>query len=174
LVAAQGELEKVEELVRDTTREIRHMIFILRPVPQEAFELTAELEILAEKMDELFNLEIDLGINNDLVNQMPLIHQRVIFAIVEEAVDSTRKRNGSNSLAVRMDRFDQQVLELEIEALGEITPESEQPFQGQEFDNIQKFCGLIRGSVRVEGDGTRMQVLFPFVEPASERTPPRS
>jgi two-component system sensor histidine kinase DegS len=171
--AVQDELEKVEDLVRDSTREIRHMIFILRPFPKDEFELVAALDMLAEKMAELFGLEIDLAVNDDLVNHMPLIHQRVIYAIVEEAVDNARKQNGT-SIVVRLERLDQQVLELEIEALEEITPENERPFQRQEFDNIQKYCGLIKASVKVEGDGTRIQVLLPVFENTNDGSPSRS
>ncbi len=174
LHAAQVELEKVEDLVRDTAREIRHVIFILRPITPNRLELSKEFKLLVEKMYELFKLEIDLSISEDLVNQLPLIDQRIIYSLVEEAIDSARKRNGTNSLAVVLNRFDQQVILLEIKDQGENTAQGEPPFQGQELKSIQKFGGLIGGSVKVEGNGTRMQILFPFSETADERDLPGS
>ena len=145
-VAARYEFEKVEDLVRDTTREIRHMIFILRPIPQDEFALAAALELLAEKMAGLFDLEIDLDLNDDLVNRMPSIHQRVVYAIVEEAIDSARKHNETEGLAVLLDSIDEQVLKLEVKALGEHALEKKQPFQAQELESIRKYCGLFKAT----------------------------
>ncbi len=163
-VVAQRELEKVEDLVRDTTREIRHMIFMLRSIQVDSLELTTALQILVEKMGELFELEIDLSISDDLVNQLPVMDQRVIYAIVEEAIDSARKRNGSKRLAVRLDKLERQVARLEIENSWDISSQAEQPFQGQELESIQKFSELINGSVKIESNGNRMQILFPLSE----------
>ena len=170
--AAERELEKVEDLTRETTREIRHMIFILRPMEMESLGLTAALKSMAGKMDELFNLEIELIINGDLVEHLPMSDQQVIYSMVEEAIDSARKRNGAKHVLVRLDRIDGQVVQLEIEEASKSATRAESPFQGQELESIQKFAGLINGSVRVENEGMLVRILFPFTQTAEEVTSP--
>jgi len=170
--AAGRELEKVEDLARETTREIRHMIYILRPMEMESKRLTAVLESMAGKMDELFNLEIELIINEELVDHLPMSDQQVIYSMVEEAIDSVRKRNGANHVLVRLDRIDGQVVQLEIEDARKISTRAERPFQGQELESIQKFAGLISGSVKVENEGMLLRILFPFAQTAEEVTSP--
>ncbi len=170
--AAEKELEKVEDLTRETAREIRHMIFVLRPVEMESQGLTEALDGMAGKMDELFNLEIELIINGDLVEHLPLNDQQVIYSTVEEAIDSARKRNGAKHVSVRLDRIDGQVVQLEIEDMSKRAARAERPFQGQELGSIQKFAELISGSVSLENEGMLVRILFPFTQTAEEVTSP--
>jgi two-component system sensor histidine kinase DegS len=161
-IAAQEELEKVEDLARDTTREIRNLIFTLRPVPDGETGLTESLELLVKKMDELFSLAIQLEVDENMVSQLTRIDQRIIYAMFEEAVESARKRNGSTSLTLRLNKIDQQVAQLEIEDCIDASKGMEYPFQAAEMDSIQQFCDLINGSVRIINEGTTIQVFFPY------------
>jgi two-component system sensor histidine kinase DegS len=170
--AAEKELEKIEDLARESTREIRHMIFILRPMEMESQGLTAALEAMAGKMDTLFNQEIELIINENLVEHLTPNDQQVIYSMVEEAIDSVRKQNGARHVLVRLDRIDNQVVQLEIEDASKRAPREENPFQGQELESIQKFAGLIRGSVSVVNEGMLVRVLFPVTQTDEEGTSP--
>jgi two-component system sensor histidine kinase DegS len=162
--AAQEELEKVEELARDTTREIRHLIFILRPIPPDSFELIKSFELLTEKLQELFNLQIELKIDENILTQLPMIDQRIIYTLVEETIDSARKRNGCSRLVVRLERFEKQAALLEIEDGGYSSKQIEYPFQVSELETIQEISELIDASIRVLDGGTKIQILFPFPE----------
>jgi signal transduction histidine kinase len=170
--AAGRELEKVEDLARESAREIRHMIFVVRPIGMESQGLTGAIKSMAEKMDELFKLEIELIIPGDLVEQLSINDQQVIYYIVEEAIDSVRKRNEARHVLVRLDRIDNQVVQLEIEDASKRATREENPFQGQELESIQKFGGLIRGSVSVLNEGMLVRILFPFTQAAKEGTSP--
>ena len=57
---ALEELWKVEELARRTTKEIRHMLFTLRPLVLETQGLVAALQQLVEKMRETHNLNVGI------------------------------------------------------------------------------------------------------------------
>ncbi len=170
--AAERELEKVEDLTRETAREIRHMIFVLRPMEMDSQGLIEALDAMAGKMDELFNLEIELIINGDLVEHLPLNDQQVIYSTVEEAIDSARKRNGAKHVSVHLDRIDGQVVQLEIEDTGKRSARAERPFQGQELGSIQKFAELISGSVSLENEGMLVRILFPSTQTSEEVTYP--
>lgn len=168
--AAEGELEKVEDLARETAREIRHMIFVLRPMEMESQGLTEALDAMSGKMDEFFNLEIELIIDGDLVEHLPLNDQQVIYSMVEEALDSARKRNGTKHMLVRLDRIGGQLIQLEIEDTSKPAVQAERPFQGQELGSIQKFAELISGSVSLENEGMLVRIRFPFTQTAEEET----
>jgi len=170
--AAEKELEKVENLARETAREIRHMISILRPKDIESQGLNATLEALVGTMDDLFNQQIELIINENLIEHLPLNDQQVIYSIVEEAIDSARKRSGTNHMLVHLDRIDEQVVQLEIEEVGNSAAQEERPFQGQELESIQKFAELISGSVSVINEGMLVRILFPFNLTAKEDISP--
>ena len=170
--AAEEELEKVENLARKTAREVRHMIFVLRPMEMESQGLTEALDVMAGKMDEFFNLEIELIINGDLVEHLPLNDQQVIYSMVEEALDSARKRNGAKHVLVRLDRIGGQLVQLEIEDTSKPAAQAERPFQGQELGSIQKFAELISGSVSLENEGMLVRILFSSTQTAKEKTSP--
>ena len=160
--AAGEELEKVEDLTRAATKEIRHIIFLLRPEGQGDFEIISELESLAEKMGDLFELEIEMDFNEVLVNQLPREIQNVIYRIVEELIDSARKHNGKMlflSLSLTQSGLTQIKLEEGIE--GDVRVNS---FQGMDLNNIQSYASLIGGSVILGKDGTLVQVLFPVMK----------
>ena len=58
-VAEAGEeLYKIEDLARKTTKEIRHMLFTLRPLVLESQGLTAALQAMAEKVNETYNQNV--------------------------------------------------------------------------------------------------------------------
>lgn len=170
--AAERELEKVEDLARETAREIRYMIFVLRPMEMESRGLIETLYEMAGKRDEFFNQEMELIVNSDLVEHLPLNDQQVIYSIVEEALDSARKRNGAKHVLVRLDRIDGQVVQLEIEDTSKPAAHAERPFQVQELGSIRKFSDLISGSLSLENEGMLLRILFPFTQTAEEVTSP--
>jgi signal transduction histidine kinase len=160
--AAGEELEKVEDLTRAATKEIRHIIFLLRPERQGDFELISELESLAEKMGELFELEIEVDFNEVIVNQLPEDVQDVIFRIVEELIDSARKVNEKMLfLSLSLTQSDLAQLKLEYGIEGDIRVNS---FQGMDLNNIQSYASLVGGSVILGKDGNFVQVLFPVMK----------
>jgi len=160
--AAGEELEKVEDLTRAATKEIRHIIFLLRPEGQGDFEIISELESLAEKMGDLFELVIEMDFNEVLVNQLPKEIQNVIYRIVEELIDSARKHNEKMLfLNLSLTQSDLAQIKLEEGIEGDVSVNS---FQGMDLNNIQSYASLIGGSVILGKDGNLVQVLFPVMK----------
>lgn len=159
--AASAELEKVEGLTRAATKEIRHIIFLLRPENREDSDLILELESLAEKMHKLFEVEIKLDIDQDLVDQLPEDVQQVVYALIEEGIDSARKVRDAPELLVSLKQAESQLVELSIQDRA-ASGVSEPAFEGLELDNFQTYASLIDGSVIVDQDGNLLRVLFPL------------
>ena len=79
------ELVKIEELAHRTTKEIRHMLFTLRPLILELQGLTAALQAMAEKMRETFSQNVIINVDENLLEDLEMGKQGVIFYIIEEA-----------------------------------------------------------------------------------------
>ncbi len=98
------ELEKIETLARATTKEIRQMLFTLRPLVLETQGLKAALETLAQKLHDTdpslyIHLELD-----DLAEKLDKDVQSMIFYVVEEAVGNARKHAEATDIWIRMQR----------------------------------------------------------------------
>lgn len=161
-IAAKNELEKVEHLARDTTREIRNLIFLLRQIPPDSQNLVDMLGLLVEKMEELFDLKIEFEVDSSLVDRLPMRDQMIIYYLVEDAIGNARKRNGSKHLSVHLNQYERQIAQLVIEDSADTLNEKGIPFQAAEMDNLQEFSQLINASVRVLDEGAKIQILFPI------------
>jgi len=85
------ELEKIETLARATTKEIRQMLFTLRPLILETQGLRAALETLVQKLHDTeptLNVHLELDENAEKLDKDA---QSMVFYVVEEAVGNARK-----------------------------------------------------------------------------------
>jgi signal transduction histidine kinase len=85
------ELEKIETLARSTTKEIRQMLFTLRPLILETQGLKAALETLVQKLhdtDPTLSVHLELDENAEKLDKDA---QGMIFYVIEEAVGNARK-----------------------------------------------------------------------------------
>ena len=103
-VRVPEELEKIESLARATTKEIRQMLFTLRPLILETQGLKAALETLVQKLHDtdpslFIHLELD-----ELAEKLDKDMQSMIFYVVEEAVGNSRKHAQATDIWIRMQR----------------------------------------------------------------------
>jgi signal transduction histidine kinase len=97
-----GEIVKIEELARRTTKEIRHMLFTLRPLVLETQGLTAALEQSIQKVKET---DTTVAIHLDaqkVEDRVDMNTQGVVYYIVEEAVGNARKHAKAQNIWVRL------------------------------------------------------------------------
>jgi signal transduction histidine kinase len=168
--AALQELLKVEDLARNTAKEIRHMIFILKSGLIDSQGLSSELDSMAEKMRDLFNLEVDLSIDQDFDNALTTNTQLIIYSIVEEAVGNARKHAGADHVRVKLNMVKGVVL-IDVEDDGEDVVLTMEEGNNPELENMRKLASLLGGSVNVDsavGKGTHIRVEIPLYSLASE------
>jgi signal transduction histidine kinase len=67
--SALDELVKIEELAHRTTKEIRHMLFTLRPLILESQGLKAALQSMAEKMRETYTQNVVIDVNEKVIEE---------------------------------------------------------------------------------------------------------
>jgi signal transduction histidine kinase len=95
------ELKKVEDLAKDTSKEIRSMLFALRPLVLEHQGLGAAIETLIAKIRESDGLNMRLvgGEYGDLLSEQAC---GTVFYIIEEALGNARKYSEAGLIEVRL------------------------------------------------------------------------
>jgi len=174
---ADNELVKIEELAHRTTKEIRHMLFTLRPLILESQGLTAALEAMAEKMRETFTQNVIINIDEKILEDMEMGKQGVIFYIVEEATNNARKHANALHIWVRLRSFESGIalLEIEDDGLGFDVAAVNKSYDKRGslgMVNLRERSELVNGLLNVDsalGKGTRIQVYIPLTEDAVDR-----
>lgn len=175
--SASEELYKIEELARRTTKEIRHMLFTLRPLVLESQGLGAALASMADKMNETFGQNVSLNIDKEVEDQLGMGKQGVIFAIVEEAVNNARKYAQADHILVRLRavREDIAALEIQDDGVGFDVEAIDATYENRGslgLINMRERTELVNGLFTIDssaGKGTRIQVIIPLTEDATDR-----
>jgi signal transduction histidine kinase len=174
---ASDELVKLEELAHRTTKEIRHMLFTLRPLILESQGLAAALQAMAEKMRETFSQNVVVNIDAKLADQLEMGKQGVIFYIIEEAVNNARKHANALAITVSLGQVEQGIALLEIADNG-VGFDVKAVDSGYDkrgslgMVNLRERTELVNGMLNIDsapGKGTRVQVYIPLTEDAADR-----
>jgi signal transduction histidine kinase len=174
---AGEELGRIEELARRTTKEIRHMLFTLRPLVLESQGLVAALQSMAEKMKETYSQNVLLNIDDSVLKSVEMGKQGVIFYIVEEAVNNARKHARADHIWVNLRPFEQAMALLEIvdDGVGFDVAAMNRAYDQRGslgMVNLRERTELVNGVLDVKsvpGKGTRVQVYIPLSEEAADR-----
>jgi len=119
LRAAEEEMGRAEDLARRTTREVRHMLFTLRPLVLESQGLASALQQLATKTGDLTGHEALLEIEDGVVEALEPGRQGLLFFIAEEAVNNARKHAEAEHIWLRLRRAgDDLVMDVEDDGVG--------------------------------------------------------
>jgi signal transduction histidine kinase len=175
--AGVDELFKIEELAHRTTKEIRHMLFTLRPLILESQGLTAALEAMAEKMRETFAQNVIINVDEQVLEDVEMGKQGVIFYIIEEAANNARKHANALHIWVRLRSFENGIalLEIEDDGLGfdvEAVNKSYDKRGSLGMINLRERAELVHGLLHIDsapGKGTRVQVYIPLTEESADR-----
>ena len=174
---AEDELQKIEELAHRTTKEIRHMLFTLRPLILESQGLNAALQAMAEKMRETFGQNVIINVDESVTENLEMGKQGVIFYIIEEAATNARKHANALHIWVRLRPFETNIalLEIEDDGLGfdvEAVNKSYDKRGSLGMVNLRERTELVNGLLNVDsapGKGARIQVYIPLSEEAADR-----
>jgi signal transduction histidine kinase len=170
---AVEELRKVEDLARKTTKEIRHMLFTLRPLVLETQGLAAAVQQLAQKTEETHDLPVAVRVAADVEKALDYNQQGVLFYIIEEAVNNARKHARASlvSVLVRLQN-DVVVAQISDNGRGFNLNEVEHDYEKRGslgMTNMRERAELLDGTLSidsVEGRGTVVTVIVPLQAPA--------
>lgn len=176
---AAEELVKIEDLARRTTKEIRHMLFTLRPLVLESQGLTAALQQMAEKMKETFGQEVVIQVDEKLAGEIEMGKKGIIFYLAEEAVNNARKHAESPRIYVRLRpvKKEPEIAWLQIVDEGkgfdvDAITKSYDKRGSLGMVNLRERTELVNGLLHIDsapGKGTRVNVYIPLSEDAADK-----
>jgi len=169
-VRGKSELARLEDLAHRTVKEIRSMLFTLRPIILETEGLVAALNQYADNLRENDSLPVEVDAENyrDVLDSEA---QGVVFAIVEEAVNNAKKHAHASmiwvQLAVQGDMFVAQVVDngrgFDVQAV-----EKGYGSRGSlGMINLKERAELVGGTLTIESapsQGTRITLIVPIEE----------
>ena len=169
-VAAESEIQTLEEIARQTTKEIRHMLFTLRPLILESKGLVAALHQLASKLEETHGQQVAVEAQPGVADGLDLSKQAVIFFIAEEAVNNAHKHGEAANIRVGLRKVGGDLIALEVWDdgvgfnVGAVDANYEQ--RGSlGMVNMRERSDLIDGVLRIEsaeGKGTHITLEVPL------------
>jgi signal transduction histidine kinase len=176
---AAEELVKIEDLARRTTKEIRHMLFTLRPLVLESQGLTAALEQMGEKMKETFGQDVVIQVDEKLADEIEMGKKGIIFYLAEEAVNNARKHAESPQIYVRLRPVKKEPeiawLQVADEGKGFDVDEITKSYDKRGslgMVNLRERTELVNGLLHIDsapGKGTRVNVYIPLSEDAADK-----
>lgn len=174
---AASELYKIENLARRTTKEIRQMLFTLRPLVLESKGLIPAVEAMAEKMAETYKQNVFVDIDKRIIPKMDIGEQGVVFNIIEEAVQNARKHAKAEHIWVRFMPIavDLAMLEIEDDGVGFDVNAVNDAYESRGslgMINLRERADLVNGVLHIsseESKGTKIQLVIPLTEEASNR-----
>ena len=169
---AAAELSKLEELARRTAREIRTMLFTLRPVALETQGLAAALRQYADKLQEPDGLSVH--IQGDMEERFSPAVEGIAFSIIEEAVNNARKHAKADNIFVRLKlQQDLFIAEIEDDGRGFDVASVEKTYAQRGslgLLNMRERAALVSGTLKIDsrlGSGTTVTLVIPWKEAAS-------
>jgi signal transduction histidine kinase len=163
------ELANIEDLARRTTKEIRQMLFTLRPIILETQGLTAALEQYFQKLEETDSIHYHLQAH-PVEEHLDMDAQGHIFYIIDECITNARKYAHANHVWVRLGIRDSSfVAQVEDDGSGFDVAAIQARYDERGslgMINLHERTELLGGKLRIEsapGKGTRITVIVPLV-----------
>lgn len=166
--AAAQELAKVEEMARVTTREIRHMLFTLRPLILESQGLLAALRQFAEKVRETHQQQVLVESELTVEKALSQANQVALFYIIEEAVTNAYKHAAAEHIWISLQLESQEVVaEVRDDGVGFNVGEVDAHYEQRGslgMVTMRERAELLEGNIEIEsevGQGTVIRVRIP-------------
>lgn len=175
--SVDDELGRIEELARRTSKEIRHMLFTLRPLVLESQGLIAALQAIADKTKETYAQDVYIQVDENILQGMEIGKQSVIFFIAEEAVNNARKHARAPHIGVTLRSVEPGIALLEIidDGVGFDVDSVNRAYDKRGslgMINLRERAELVNGFLNIKsvpGKGTRVQVYIPLTDEAIDR-----
>jgi signal transduction histidine kinase len=171
---ASRELSAVERMARLTTKEIRQMLFTLRPLILESQGLVAAVQQLQHKLNEISEIEIHLETESIVDELLTDQAKGSVFYIIDEAITNVRKHAMAENIWIRIYQQGMQVVtEIEDDGVGFDVVEWEYNYADRGnmgLINIHERAEMVKGKTTIRStpeNGTSISVSIPAVRTES-------
>lgn len=103
-----GELAALQTLVRNCLREVRKIIFDLRPMVLDDLGLVPAVKKYTEQFGEQHAVHVDLSVIGDS-QRLPRVVEVAMFRIIQECLNNVAKHAGASTVVVRIELLKRRV-----------------------------------------------------------------
>lgn len=146
---AKAEVQRLRELAQDAVREMRSLVFELRPAEIEADGLIPTLRKHIEVLRRVYGKDIDLTVQGD--RRLQLAIEREVFRIAQEAIRNAVSHSGASKISVDVSMRDSGV-SLSVNDDGVGFDPSSPHVRGRHFGltTMLERAQLLGGNLRIE------------------------
>jgi signal transduction histidine kinase len=175
----QGEIQALEDLARQTTQEVRHLLFLLRPLESEMDALESAMQEMAQKLKETHQQTVTLDLDSNLIQKLNTDQQAIIYYLVEEAITTARKTGKADKTLVRLrpmpENIDTALLDIMDNGTGAGDGDTSNAFDQRGnlgMVNLRERTERLNGVLQIDslpGKGTRVRIFIPLNLEAVDR-----
>ena len=166
---AHSELGKVFEMSTKTTKQIRHMLFAMRPLVLENQGFVAALHEMSKKYADTYELTVVIEAAEETDYWLDDSAQGALFYVIEEAVNNARKHAQAEQVTVRTYRQQEYcMLEIEDNGVGFDVDDVNDSYHKRGslgMVSMRERAELADGELKVQsivGTGTRIVIRVPL------------
>jgi signal transduction histidine kinase len=167
-VKAREELDNLERLAGQAVKEVRTMLFTMRPMILETQGLVPTLEQYAQRIRETERIKVHFDAYS--LDERPVSHVEVaIFLIIEEAVNNARKHAQPRNIWISLERRDGDLFaQVRDDGQGFDVAEVESSYDERTslgLVNMRERARLVNGLLKIEsepGEGTTVIFMVPM------------
>lgn len=169
---AETEINESLDVANKTLKQLRTLLFDLRPVILETQGLIPALELYAERLEETEELNITLTVEHE-VDRLAHKAEVAIFSIIQEAVNNAKKYAKANQIELIVQADQQQdslTFLIKDDGVGFDVQQVKARYDEQGslgMINMQERTEMINGQLRINsgvGQGTRVILNLPLSE----------
>ncbi len=159
---AKEELKNLKDMVRYSVKDVRKIIYDLRPMSLDDLGLIPTVKRYINKFMEQTDLFVELNVLGRQ-KRLPATHEITIFRLIQEALNNVNKHAEASQCNVRLE-FSRKQVNLLITDNGtgfDIDEVSEGKYG---LINMRERCELINAKINISSDnnGTRIHVIIPL------------
>lgn len=163
---AKKETTSLKQIVRTSTKEIRKIIYNLRPVVMDDVGLEPTLKRYVEDFEENAGIQIEFKVTNDLVLE-DAIKRLALFRVVQEALHNVLKHANATKCCITLQQDEHQIM-LKIEDNGtgfDVKSVRMHKDSGFGIMNMRERIELLNGNLHIvsgDGQGTKLTAVLPL------------
>lgn len=166
LERAKEETASLKRIVRDSTKEIRKIIYNLRPMAIDDLGLEPTLQRYVEDFEADTGINIEFEVTDDLMLE-DTIHKLALFRVVQEALHNVHKHAKATRCLITLNQ-DQHHIILKIEDNGigfDVQSVRMRKDGGFGIMNMKERMELLNGNLRIasgDSQGTTLTAVLPL------------
>lgn len=165
---AKLNLEEVKKVITDNVKEIRQIIFDLRPTSLDDLGIISAVQVYVNRFKEEKKMDINFKSNVNHINITPAISVSV-FRIIQESLNNIGRHSKADKVDINI-KFEEGILKLDITDNGkgfDLEMAREKMITGASFGiaGMQERVSMLNGAFDIQSKpnkGTKISITIPY------------